>query len=250
MKGQQYVFATFPDEPWSYPHNDRIVGIIPDIANAIASKAGISITFRFFPYARMVKEMRTGSVDLSIFSRNPEHDDFVNYINPVFVQNIILLTRKGDKINTNKDLYKQANIRSIGVLRGSSLLSKLIKDSKIIQYPIKHSTQGLKMLNVKRIDALLIMDKASLYESNKLNLSNEFEFPGFPLKILDVWLQVSKNSQYAKSFPYQTVQQATEELAKKGVFEQIINKYIGTTDLMKASISVSPVIESSIDTIN
>lgn len=238
IKGQQYIFSTFPDEPWSYPHNDRVVGIIPDIANAIASKAGISITFKFVPYARMVKEMKLGNVDLAIFSRNPDNDHFVNYISPIFVQNIILLTRKGNKIKSIKYLYEQGNIRSIGVLRGSSLLSKLIKDRRIIQYPVKHSTEGLKMLNVKRFDALLIMDKVSQYESNKLILSDAFEFPGFPLKRLNVWLQVSKKSQYAESFPYQAVREATKQLASEGVFEKIINKYLGNTDLMESSISI------------
>ena len=232
VNGQKYVFATFPIEPWSINHNNKISGIIPDIANAIAAKAGISITFKFVPYARMVKEMRNGSVDLAIFSRNPNNDQFVNYLQPIFSQNIILLTRKGAKISSIDNLYQQENIQSIGVLRGANLAPKLVKDKNIIKYPFTDFPQGLKMLHAKRLDALLIIDKGSLYESNKLGLTNAFEFPGFPIKRLDAWLQVSKKSRHAKSFPYKATNQATKELASNGVFKQIMNKYISNTGIL------------------
>lgn len=222
-----YNVSTFQLEPWAFFSQDhKVSGIIPDIVNAIATEADVSVIIDIIPYTRMVKYLQIGTTDFTIFTRNSNNDKFVNYVDRVFVLNVILLTRKGMRITSLENLYEQHNIRSIGVLRGTNIAPNFPKNIEVTQHLVKDFTQGLKMLHAKRIDAFLTIDRGALYESKKLGIADVFEFPGYPVTKIEAWLQVSKKSKYENSFPYQVMRNAIKKLTDKGTIEQILQKHL------------------------
>jgi polar amino acid transport system substrate-binding protein len=227
VRSETYSFSTFQYEPWSFVKNNNVSGIIPDIANAIAKEAALAIEIEIVPYSRMVNDLKNGSADFSILSRNSNNDDFVTYINKVFTLNVILLTRNGTTIKSLNSLYERQNIKSIGVLRGASTSLEDIDDERITIIKINNVSQGLKMLNAKRIDAFLTIEATSLYESKKLGMSSAFEFPGYKIEIREAWLQVSKKSRYGSELPYEAISAAVEKMKAEGEINRIIEKYLG-----------------------
>ncbi len=227
-QADEYRFASIEFEPFGYVEDGSIKGIIPDIAKAIADEADIQINITLLPYSRMVNYIKNGNADFAIFSRNSDNDDEVDYISLLFVQNVILLTKKGSPLLSHKDIYEPSKIQTIGYLRGTNFCPEILLDDKLSTYELKDFTQGLKMLNSNRISAFLTIDNTALYESKKLGLQSSFEFPGLSLKTIEAWLQVPKQGSTENSLPIEKIRSAAEKLKTEGKIDEILQKYLKT----------------------
>ncbi len=223
---ETYSFASIEYEPFGYIENQTIKGIIPEIATAIADEADIEIDITLLPYSRVVNYTKSGEVDFAIFSRNADNDGEVEYIAKLFVQNVILLTRKGDKLDNQEDIYNPEKIKNIGYLRGTNFCPEMLKDKRLVMHKINDFSQGLKMLNSHRISAFLTIDTTALYESHKLGLQDAFEFPGYSMKKIEAWLQIPKVQSQSKAFPVDRVRSAADKLRAEGSIEAILRKHL------------------------
>lgn len=227
INAQEYRFSTFPFQPWGFTQENEIKGIIPDIAKAIAEEAGLDIDIKIMPYARIKRGLEEGTPDITILSKNPDHKEHTRYIVELFTQNFILLTSKDRKVS-NLDEFLAKEDQLIGFLRGTYIPPNMETGKKITKHPVKDFSQGLRMLNAGRLDAFLTIDKTALYESKRLGISEQFEFPGIPIKKVSAWLMISSKSKEQKNFPYKRVVAAVQALKNKGVIKKIINRYLET----------------------
>jgi len=227
----EYIFASIEFEPFGYVEDGAIKGIIPDIARAIADEANIQIEIKLLPYSRVVNYTKNGDADLAIFSRNSDNDAEVDYISLLFVQNVILLTKKGNPLLSHKEIYDPGKIQTIGYLRGTNFCPQILQDDRLSTYEIKDFSQGLKMLNSNRISAFLTIDSTALYESKKLGLQDSFEFPGFSIRTLDAWLQMPKSSAVDKTFPIDAIRSAANKLKTEDKIEAILKKHLQTQQI-------------------
>lgn len=230
-QADEYIFASIEYEPFGYLEDGAIKGIIPDIARAIADEANIQIEITLLPYSRVVNYTKNGKADFAIFSRNSDNDEEVNYISKLFVQNVILLTKKGNPLLRHGDIYDPEKVASIGYLRGTNFCPEILQDDRLSTYEIRDFSQGLKMLNSNRISAFLTIDSTALYESKKLGLQDSFEFPGFSLKVIEAWLQVPKQGSVDKPLPVGRIHSAVDKLTTEGKIDEILQKYLKQIDI-------------------
>lgn len=227
-QADEYIFASIEFEPFGYVKDGAIKGIIPDIARAIADEANIQIEIKLLPYSRVVNYTKKGDADFAIFSRNSDNDAEVDYISQLFVQNVILLTKKGNPLLSHEEIYDPSKIKTIGYIRGTNFCPEMLQDDRLSTYEIKDFSQGLKMLNSNRISAFLTIDSTALYESKKLGLQASFEFPGFSLKTIEAWLQIPKQGSANKLLPVDTVRSSADKLTAEGKIDEILQRYLKT----------------------
>ncbi|ABV36716.1 ABC-type amino acid transport/signal transduction systems periplasmic component/domain-like protein [Shewanella sediminis HAW-EB3] len=227
-QADEYTFASIEFEPFGYVEDGAIKGIIPDIARAIADEANIQIEITLLPYSRVVNYIKNGNADFAIFSRNSDNDDEVDYISLLFIQNVILLTKKGNPLLSHEEIYDPDKVASIGYLRGTNFCPEILLDDRLSTFELKDFTQGLKMLNSNRISAFLTIDNTALYESKKLGLQSSFEFPGLSLKTIEAWLQVPKQGSTDNPLPIGKIRSATEKLTTEGKVDEILQQYLIT----------------------
>lgn len=226
-KCETFTFGVFPFEPWAKETQGEIHGIIPDIANAIEKESGINFSIQIKPYARVISELETGTIDLAVLSRYLSNDRFSDHLSTVFEQNVVLKTKKGITIESLNDLDENSSIVTIGTLRGTKLYPPLFSNnSKLVRYQVQGFEQGLRMLDLNRIDAFLTIDKTSLYYSKKLGLHEKFETPAFFLRKLEASLQASKVSMGKKQQVYKQLESAIVKLRSKHTFRKIISSYM------------------------
>ena len=179
--------------PFGIDEKGQHSGIYYDFANQIVSNAGYSFNNQVIPYARIVKSLKFGHIDLTIMYRYPELEPFVHYIAPLPSQRLCVISLKGTHFNNLSDLQG----KKITYIRGAKLNGFIDNDETIIKHQVRDYTQGLKILAAGRADgiigALQPIQKAASELEKTDNITLVFDEP----LIFDArspWLQISKKS--------------------------------------------------------
>lgn len=137
--------------PYGINTNGKLSGIYYDIANQIVTGAGYISHNSVAPYARIIREIQAGKIDMTIMFRYPELEDYVEYIAPLPSLKIVVIGLKHANFNDISDL----NGKKIIYLRGAKFSNKIDNNDRIVKYPIKTFVQGIKMLIAGRADAII-----------------------------------------------------------------------------------------------
>ncbi len=81
--------------PYGITTGNRLSGIYFDVANILLRESGYISHNRVSPYARIIKEMKSGDIDLTIMFRYPELEDYVDYVAPLPSLKTVVIGLKG-----------------------------------------------------------------------------------------------------------------------------------------------------------
>lgn len=179
--------------PFGINNQGELSGIFYDLANLVIENAGYTANNQLSPYARIIKEIKVGKIDLTIMFRYRELDAYVQYIAPLPAHKTVIVGLQGNSFKSMADLSG----KKVTYLRGSKFSHKIINDKTIIKYPVNSFIQGIKMLNAGRVDAivgpLFTIESSALEVEKRINTTIEFG----DFLVVDKrtpWIQVSNKS--------------------------------------------------------
>lgn len=216
-------------EPWSYYAPDNSgkdgsslvrTGIMVDIAQAVAQESGLAFRQELNPYARILRDIRSGDCDLTFALRSTERDDYVRYAGHLFTLDMIVVGRPGIKLNGYDDLR---GLR-IGVLSGIRLSPKFDQDEQLHKIELRDYETMVEMLLTGRLDAIAGNNLSLNYLLHKRKPRGS-QWPQLALQKTEVWAQLSRRSPRAADAEKLT--EAIDRLRRRGVFEALLTRYAG-----------------------
>jgi len=188
---QTINIGTIGFSPYGIDIQGRLSGIYYDAANIIVTEAGYIANNKVSPYARLIKEIKYGKIDMTIMFRYPELEDYVDYIMPLPSLKTVVIGLQGS-IFKEVDSLKN---KKIAYLRGAKFSDEIDNNRKIQKLQVNDFLQGIKMLMAGRADAIIgpldpILSAALQIEGQNVQF-------GEPL-VVDLrtpWVQVSKKRQ-------------------------------------------------------
>ncbi|MGK0291594.1 MAG: polar amino acid transport system substrate-binding protein [bacterium] len=125
-------------------------GSVTNLYKMLEKELGVKIKIKYDPYARVLKNMKTGEMDLAIIFKNQSLKRKVNYIGKISLSRVVILFRKGKSIKRYEDLYR---FRSIAILHKANFQKRFDRDKKLKKHSVSNYSQAIKMLRLGRVDA-------------------------------------------------------------------------------------------------
>ncbi|MGE5370537.1 MAG: substrate-binding periplasmic protein [Solirubrobacterales bacterium] len=199
-------------------------GFLSEIAVAALTERGYEVEIRIVPWARALKDSKTGVCDgLLGASYTEERKAFLDYPDAIWVSNMVLFGRKGRNVQYTK--IEALAPATIGVLNGS-LTEKLIENVKGIKVvKVANVEQNVKMLALGRIDYMIdIRDGVEYLLNGKLaSLKDQVMLVNPPIFKDNLYLAFSKRSKrplLARDF-----NMGLKAIKANGTYDRIVTKH-------------------------
>jgi len=221
----QLVYASPILEPHFWEEENKAKGLSVDFLNLVAQKANCDIQYQAKPWKRVMHEMRSGKVDLTIGFYAKEREEFARYSQAKFGEyNFYIFTKPSvEPVKSIKDLYaKNKNL----LYPKNWYLGKLkseIQSSKELAVPFVAIQDGINLLINNRADALLSPTTNALYSFKKMSLTNKFVMNSPQLESLAQYLMFSKSS--VSDEIYQRINSAMIDIVEAGDMDKITKSY-------------------------
>ena len=208
--------ATFP--PYEYKDGDAVVGIDPDIAQALADKLGLKLEVIDMEFDSLVASVQSGKVDIVLagMTVNEERKKNVDFTDPYANGVQVIIVADGSDIATFDDLAGKL----IGVQQGTTghvYCSDDWGEGNVVAF--QSGAAAVQALQQGKVDCVVIDQEPA----------KAFVEANDGLKILDTQYA---NEDYAaavsKKNPELTeaLNKALQELKDDGTVQEILDKYI------------------------
>ena len=188
---------SFP--PFAFDESDELnVGSIIQYYRLLSAKTGIPINVVRMPYARMKKSLENGSLDMAVIFRNNDLKKYVDYVGLVSYSQVVIIPRKERIIEHYEDL---SALNGIAVIRGASFGEPFDSDKRLNKYLVNDYLQGMLMLKLGRVDAVIGSLSGLEYTSLIAGFDKEILGEAFLLKDKEWWLHFSKQSKHKNLQP-------------------------------------------------
>lgn len=211
-------FITIDVAPWASINSETgemegaFIEIVKEISKRINRKIAITIT----PFARVDRELETGSHDCTILVARPDtlviKGDVISY-HPMGV-----IPRKGFTITTYEDIQ---SLR-LSVIRGATMTPRFDEDTEIYKEYDTDYLIGLRKLSRGRLDGIVGAIPTLLYIAKQEGVDDQLGEP-FALTEVPLLFQCSKNSTNLNIM--QPINKAIADMKQEGVIKQIQTRY-------------------------
>lgn len=217
--GGVLVMATNAEfAPWEYYEGDKIVGIDPEIAQAIADKLGMELKIEDMAFDSIIPAVTSGKADFGAAGMTVDEDRkvFVDFTDTYANASQVIIVKETSEIAGSSDLSD----KKIGVQLGTTgdlLATDLAGDGNVERY--NKGFEAVQALLQDKIDAVVI-DSAP---------ANVFVEQSEGLKVCD---EAMSQEEYAIAVAkgntelLDKINGALKELKEDGTIDAIINKYI------------------------
>ena len=213
--------ATFP--PYEYYEGDKVVGIDPEIAQAIADKLGMELQINDMDFDPAIAAAQTGQADIVMegLSVTPDREEKVNFTDSYATGVQVVIVPEDSEIQTLEDMTGKL----IGVQQGTTgdiYCSDTPENGGFGEENVQKFTSGpvaVEALKNGQIDCVVIDNEpAKNYVAQNEGLKIlETEFA-----VEDYAIGISKENTELLD----KVNTAIRELKEDGTIDKIINKYI------------------------
>jgi polar amino acid transport system substrate-binding protein len=208
--------------PWGYlDANGNLAGYDVDVGKLIAEKMGVKAEFVGMTVAARIAQVMTGKVDmlLATMGMYPERAKVVQFTEPYAGLKIIMLAKKGQKIEKLEDA---ANLR-IGVTRGAAqdtaITAGLPKTADIRRFD--DDSAAIQALITGQVDAIGA-NTTYMININKVMPNNDFEPK---LTFNEQWMGVATKPGQKQLNEW--LNNFIEEAKANGQLDAISKKWIG-----------------------
>ena len=188
---------SFP--PFAFDESEEFkVGSLIQYYRLLSAKTGIPIKVVRMPYARIKRSLESGSLDMAIIFRNDDLKQFVDYVGLVSYSQVAILPRHGKLLERYEHL---SSLNGIAVIRGASFGEPFDSDKNLNKYLVNDYLQGMWMLKLGRVDAVVGSLSGLEYTSTTAGFDSEILGEAFLLKDKQWWLHFSKQSKHKELQP-------------------------------------------------
>jgi ABC-type amino acid transport substrate-binding protein len=213
--------AIFNIAPWGQEtKSGEVIGIQKEIISIISKDMNIPISIELLPYKRMVKSLKNGDSDFSIFYRTKENETFADPLVRWGELSIIVLPRKEVKIKSYKDLQGT----HVGVRLGGKFDERFDNDNSVVKRNCINYADCIDKLRQGRIDAVIGTAATLFYELEVQGLKTSFFGDPFFISKKEDWLHFSKSSKNKKY--KKALVKSVEKNIKNGNFNKVFSKYL------------------------
>ncbi|WP_243342981.1 transporter substrate-binding domain-containing protein, partial [Anaerococcus sp. AGMB09787] len=212
------ISADFP--PYEYHEDEKIVGIDPEIAEAIGEKLGYEIALHDMDFSAIIASIESGKLDggISGFTVTEERAQQVNFTDTYANSVQEVLVKKGSVIKQIEDLEG----KKIGTQLGSTgdLLAGDDFGSENVQSFAKFPDAVLSLQNGK-IDAIIIDQQAA---EKFADANDDLEILETKYADEEYAMAITKDNEEL----FKEVNDVIKDLKESGEIQDIIDKYIKT----------------------
>ncbi|MGF1740586.1 transporter substrate-binding domain-containing protein [Vibrio profundum] len=221
---QTINISTMAFAPAGYLGEDRKpMGMAYEMANGIATNAGLDFTNSLKPYPRVLLDLESGDADIALLYINNHLEKSTVKVASIFTDSNIIIGKAGLDITSLEDLYGL----KVGILRKASYSKSFDSNTNITKVRVKNYRQSIRMLLKGRIDALIGGTIIVNYELRKLGHDQDVLGTPFVISRTPVWLLVSKKNKDRTL--KEKLRNSVISLKKIGFFTKTAQKYIGKT---------------------
>jgi polar amino acid transport system substrate-binding protein len=214
------VVNTVPVAPWTFP-NDAKRGIAAEYLQYLFETAGIQVSHGTVPYIRAINGLRDGSNVAALLIPDSERDGFALRLCEVTTIRSGLLYKKA----RFKDLgLNDLAGLTVGLQRGTHALDKLSGFPGIKSYTVQSVEQGLRMLQIDRLDATFLSKPGSEIVLRDNGMAEE-EYGWLEVDVAPVVVYISRAAPLARDGEAMARLRGVCEGAGRQVMKALVQKY-------------------------
>ncbi|MFO1250159.1 MAG: transporter substrate-binding domain-containing protein [Inhella sp.] len=140
--------------PYSHREGQQILGMHPDMLQEMAQLEGLRLRLSSAPYARVKRALLDEAVDAVVALTGPDLDSQGTLVHPLHPVRYLIISLQARPIQSLAALRG----KRLGMARGA-YYNAAINDNPEVQFvPITEPFQGLRMLALERVDAVVSTD--------------------------------------------------------------------------------------------
>lgn len=217
-EGKTVTFVTIDAVPWAAkdPETGEPFGAFVEIVEALEQRTGLNIQTALTPFARIDREMETGSHDCAMSI--PRDKSLVIHGETLVTHDIGVVSLKGSPLGTRSALRN----KRLSIPRGSSISQVLEGDFNL---QVEHDTNyliALHKLQRGRVDGVAGAVPTIFYIARKHNMYDMLA-PPVTLSDVPLMLQCSRKSDNLDLLP--VLNKAIRSMNEDGSLQTITDKY-------------------------
>lgn len=214
---EKLSFITIDVAPWASVNDQgEMEGAFVELVKEISQRINREISVTITPFARVDRELETGSHDCTILVPRP--DSLVVKGDVIAHHPMGVIPRKGIEITT----YEDIQALHLSVIRGATMTPRFDEDTKIYKEYDTDYLIGLRKIARGRLDGIVGAIPTLLYLAEKEGVDNQLGQP-FALTEIPLLFQCSRNSANLNIMP--AVNKAIADMKQEGVVTQIQSRY-------------------------
>ncbi|HYD80026.1 MAG TPA: hypothetical protein VEC06_09490 [Paucimonas sp.] len=214
------VAYSVPVAPWTFPEQPTR-GIAPEFLGHLFDAADVDIKIGTLPYVRAIHGLRDGSNVGTLLIPDAERDMFALRLCEVAqIRSGLLYKKSRFTALTPKDLPGL----TVGMQRGTRALEKLEQIPGLKRHTIESVGQGLKMLQVDRLDATFLSSPGSESMLRESGLAPD-DYGWLEVDAAPVVVYISRKSPLAQDAPAMQRLKAACEGSGAALMKELMRKY-------------------------
>ena len=185
----------------SFVENPHCIGISVLALQEVTKNLRLQLELISYPYTRILYSLQTGELDLALIFKNNAIAKDVEYIGPLSLSKVVVLTKKRIKILRYNDLYK---LKNIAVVRNAQFNDRFDKDNALNKVSVDSYEQAIRMLKANRIDGVIGSMVGIEYALRQYNMDATLMENAFHLGDKEWGLHLSKKSPFISLLPLLT----------------------------------------------
>lgn len=215
-----YVGTNAEFYPFEYLEDGKIVGFDAELIEAIGKKLNKEIVWKNMAFDGLLPALQSKKIDVIIagMTATPERKKFVNFSDPYFVSNQMIIVNTDDKKSKDITSYENLSNHSVGVVLGYTGDVAVSKLENVDVQRFNGASEAIMSLKAKKVQAVVIdSEPAKNYVKNNKGL----KLISTDIAKEEYSIAVSKeNKKLAED-----INSAYKELVNDGTFEKLITKY-------------------------
>ena len=215
-----YVGTNAEFYPFEYLEDGKIVGFDAELIEAIGKKLNKEIVWKNMAFDGLLPALQSKKIDVIIagMTATPERKKFVNFSDPYFVSNQMIIINTDDKKSKDITSYETLPNHSVGVVLGYTGDVAVSKLENVDVQRFNGASEAIMSLKAKKVQAVVIdSEPAKNYVKNNKGL----KLISTDIAKEEYSIAVSKeNKKLAED-----INSAYKELVNDGTFEKLITKY-------------------------
>lgn len=168
-------FLTADVWPWGYLNSEgEPAGLIAEFAERLSEVSGHPLDNRVVPHQRVIHSLQFRQADVTVVFENPALQQAAMSLGEVLRTDVLLLTLRDSSLSL--DLGALSDVR-VGFIRGTYYGEVFAAKQDIVKIPVHSMAQGIEMLELGRLDAMMSSDIVFLHTLKTVGLdAAEFRF--------------------------------------------------------------------------
>lgn len=181
--------ALFDIAPFSYI-NDKgeLDGVVYKLCRKIEKESGLKFDYSLIPYARAIKLLTDGEVDLAVFYPSSKYEGHFDKLAPTLGNYNYLVSLKNLYINSLNDIGE----KKIGLIRGAKYSEEFDKMKKPGVVFLQDYSKVINMLLLNRIDIAVISSAAFEYFLRVQNINAKDKLNIYTINLQPNWIHINK----------------------------------------------------------